>query len=187
MQAVRHTLCAWRELSDSCADQVRLVRLSGIYEVQLPSSAHSLLCLSLVASALQPPHRPRLRRKRTWNVHSRLRLVAAHAIASCWQQVASMSACGSCGGRLRRRHTRLFSTWSGCIYFSSSDFMLSFRPCSKTAPANSAAAEDVPVPETKVATHRRYLTLPAQPLTRHTWAKNKCDCMPAGKTRIIHV
>ncbi len=29
--------------------------------------------------------------------------------------------------------------------------MTTFRPCSKTAPANSAAVEDVPVPETKRA------------------------------------
>jgi hypothetical protein len=66
---------------DACADQVRLVRLSGINEVQLPSSAHSLLLPSLVASALQPTHRPKLRRKRIWNVYSCLRLVAARAIA----------------------------------------------------------------------------------------------------------
>jgi hypothetical protein len=51
-------------------------------------------------------------------------------------------------------------------------FMTSFQPCSKTALANSAALEVVPVPEMKRVMHPQYFVLPAQPLTRK-WAKNK--------------
>ena len=71
------TLALLRSALCDCLASMRY----GCCHMSLPSSAHSLLLPSLVASALQPTHRPKLRRKRIWNVYSCLRLVAARAIA----------------------------------------------------------------------------------------------------------
>jgi hypothetical protein len=109
---VRVTLALIRSALCDCLASMRY----GCCHMSLPSSAHSLLLPSLVASALQPAHGPRLRRKRTWNVYSCLRLVAALAIARRCNTPHQRDSCGG-GGCAGETCGTFRNKWSSCMYF----------------------------------------------------------------------